>query len=91
MGVLVVIVKALAKRVRLGFVVALLLPAAAQAQVQINQTFIPQGPAPATGRVFTDTGAVQAVLPDPALGANTVFIGSTNGEFGATPAGLGCR
>src|SRR5690348_5941034 len=57
---------------------------------QVNQTFSSQGPAPETGNVYsigsnnagpngTDAGAVQSVLPDPALGVGTMFAGSPNG------------
>jgi autotransporter-associated beta strand protein len=67
---------------------ALLLPSVGVAQVQINQTFIPQGPAPGySPQGFTDTGAVEAVLPDPALGTNTMFIGATNGGIWRTDNG----
>jgi outer membrane autotransporter protein len=74
-----------------------LLSSAAVAQVQINQTFIPQGPSPgfgpldATGSADanngadgTNSGAVQAILLDPMLGAGTMFIGSTNGGIWTT-------
>ena len=65
-------------------------PAASQTPLQVNQTFNSQGPAPQTGNYNwigsadaspngTDTGAVQAVLPDPALGAGTMFAAGTNG------------
>jgi hypothetical protein len=75
---------------------ALIVPCAALAQVQINQQFVPQGPSPSQGPVGivqsndlpngqgTVAGAVQAVLLDPALGANTVFIGSPNGGVWST-------
>ncbi len=54
------------------------------------QTFISQGPGPRIGLTpyvqsadappnGTGAGAVQAILPDPALSANTIFIGSPNG------------
>jgi len=84
---------------RLCFVVAALslLPSAAIAQVQINQTFIPQGPSPGfgpldttgsadanDGKDGTNSGAVQAILLDPMLGADTMFIGSTNGGIWIT-------
>src|SRR3974390_152842 len=56
----------------------------------VAQTFIPQGPAPSSGALDivqagdpakggTVAGAVQAILLDPALGANTIFLGSPNG------------
>ena len=67
----------------------------AQAQVQINQTFIPQGPGPEKGNYNwiggadqspngTDAGAVQSVLLDPALGAGTMFAASPNGGIWMT-------
>jgi autotransporter-associated beta strand protein len=66
---------------------SMLLPSAGIAQVQVNQTFIPQGPAPANTANFTDTGAVQTVMLDPSLGPNTIFIGSTNGGIWRTTNG----
>ncbi len=73
---------------RLGLIGALLLPGcAAFAQVQINQNFIPQGPAPDNPQGTTNSGAVQAILPDPSLGSGTVFIGSTNGGIWGTTNG----
>jgi outer membrane autotransporter protein len=74
-------------------VAALLAPSAAIAQVQVNQTFVPQGPAPDSGSPTTmppaisNSGAVQALLSDPALGANTMFLGSTNGGIWRTTNG----
>jgi hypothetical protein len=65
---------------------ALLVPSAGLAQVQVNQTFIPQGPAPDLADV-SNSGAVQAILSDPALGANTMFLGSTNGGIWRTTNG----
>ena len=75
-------------------------PAAAQSQVQVNQvqvnqTFISQGPGPEQGNYNwiggadrspngTDAGAVQSVLPDPALGAGTMFAASPNGGIWMT-------
>src|SRR6185437_17086625 len=70
-------------------------PAAAQNPVQVNQTFIPQGPGPEQGDYNwiggadrspngTDAGAVQSVLPDPALGAGTIFAASPNGGIWMT-------
>ena len=67
----------------------------------LAQTFISQGPGPRIGLTpyvqsaddppyGTGAGAVQAILPDPELGANTVFVGSPNGgiwvsnNFGAS-------
>jgi hypothetical protein len=71
------------------FAALLLAPSAAFAQVQINQTFVPQGPAPATNSNYgyTDSGAVQAVMPDPTLGPDTYFIGATNGGIWVTTDG----
>ena len=83
-----------------GFVIAaaLALPSAAVAQVQVNQTFIPQGPSPKFGEISivqsgdappngTVGGAVQAILLDPALGAQTMFIGGVNGGIWRTTDG----
>jgi autotransporter-associated beta strand protein len=83
-----------------GFVVAaaLLVPSAGVAQVQVNQTFVPLGPSPSIGPIDvvqsgdaapngTVTGAVQAILLDPALGPNTMFIGSPNGGIWSTTNG----
>jgi len=83
-----------------GFIVAaaLALPAAAAAQVQVNQTFIPQGPSPKFGEISivqsgdappngTVGGAVQAILLDPALGSQTMFIGGVNGGIWRTTNG----
>jgi autotransporter-associated beta strand protein len=69
--------------------------AASQTQVQINQTFVPQGPAPEFGNYEwiasadakpngTDAGAVQSVLVDTALGAGTMFAASPNGGIWVT-------
>ncbi|MGA7488588.1 MAG: autotransporter domain-containing protein [Xanthobacteraceae bacterium] len=74
---------------------ALLLPSAGVAQVQVNQTFIPQGPSPKSGPIGivqsadappngTVGGAVQAILLDPALGSQTMFIGGVNGGIWRT-------
>ena len=74
-------------------------PAASQtAPVQVNQNFISQGPGPRSGLIEnvqsadaapngTGAGAVQAILPDPALGANTYFVGSPNGGVWTTSNG----
>jgi autotransporter-associated beta strand protein len=83
-----------------GFVIAaaLALPTAAAAQVQVNQTFIPQGPSPKFGEISivqsgdappngTVGGAVQAILLDPALGSQTMFIGGVNGGIWRTTNG----
>ncbi len=59
------------------------------------QTFVSQGPGPGYGLVNaigsadqspygTTAGAIQALLPDPALGANTLFAGSPNGGIWVT-------
>ena len=56
----------------------------------VAQTFVAQGPGPGFGLVNTigsadqspngtTAGAIQAILPDPALGAQTLFAGSPNG------------
>ena len=83
-----------------GFIIAaaLVVPAGSFAQVQVNQTFVPQGPAPSLGPINTVqsgdappngtvSGAVDAVLSDPALGPNTMFIGSPNGGIWSTTNG----
>jgi autotransporter-associated beta strand protein len=83
-----------------GFVIAaaFALPTAAFAQVQVNQTFIPQGPSPKFGPIDvvqsgdappngTVAGAVQTILLDPALGAQTIFIGGVNGGIWRTNDG----
>src|SRR5262249_29940875 len=70
----------------------------AVAQLQVNQTFIPQGPSPKFGPIDvvqsgdappngTVAGAVQAILLDPALGPQTMFIGSPNGGIWRTTNG----
>jgi len=75
-----------------------LLPSAAPAQVQTNQDFVQQGPAPSYGTSGlvgsidvppngTSTGAVQAILLDPALGADTMFIATPNGGIWSTTDG----
>jgi len=59
------------------------------------QTFIEQGPGPRFGPAYaaqsadqspngTEGGAIQAILPDPALGSNTMFVGSPNGGIWVT-------
>src|SRR3977135_4478781 len=80
-----------------GSVIAavLLAPSASLAQVQVNQTFVPMGPSPSIGALEvvqsgdagstgTVTGAVQAILLDPALGPNTMFLASPNGGIWRT-------
>src|SRR5882757_2931041 len=73
--------------------VALVLPGSAAAQ-----TFVPIGPSYSTGPIDvvqsgdaapsgTVAGAVQAILLDPALGSNTMFIGATNGGVWRTTNG----
>ncbi len=90
-----------AKRWRLVHILALmpLSPSLATAQVQVNQTFNSQGPAPQFGNINTIysadagngngtvTGAIQAVVPDAALGANTFFAASANGGIFVTNNG----
>lgn len=77
---------------------AFALPTAAVAQVQVNQTFIPQGPSPKFGAIDlvqsadappngTVAGAVQSILLDPALGPQTMFIGGVNGGIWRTTNG----
>jgi outer membrane autotransporter protein len=78
---------------------AFALPTAAVAQVQVNQTFNTQGPGPSFGNIATihssdagnsngtAVGAIQAVVPNPALGANTIFVGSANGGIWVTNNG----
>lgn len=79
----------------LSLLIAGLHPAVAQHQVQINQTFISQGPGPEQGNYNwiggadrspngTDAGAVQSVLLDPALGSGTMFAASPNGGIWMT-------
>src|SRR5471030_2065951 len=62
------------------------------------QTFVSEGPGPRTGQIQnvqsgdappngTGAGAVQAILPDPMLGANTYFVGSPNGGVWVTNNG----
>ena len=82
--------RALAVLILASLIAAAPHPAQAQRQVQVNQTFVSQGPAPEFGNYNfigaadrtpngTSDGAVQALLLDPALGANTMFAGSPNG------------
>ena len=77
---------------------AFALSTAAAAQVQVNQTFIPQGPSPKFGAIDlvqsgdappngTVGGAVQAILLDPALGSQTMFIAGVNGGIWRTTDG----
>jgi hypothetical protein len=65
------------------------------ADVSLAQTFISEGPAPRFGPVYasqsadaapngTEAGAIQAILPDPALGASTIFAASPNGGIFVT-------
>src|SRR5262249_45888718 len=82
-----------------GFVIAaaLALPSAATAQLQINQNFLTQGPAPSFGPTFTVqsgdappngnvAGAVGPVVADP-LDANTLFVGTPAGGIWKTTNG----
>src|SRR5579871_6678600 len=59
------------------------------------QTFVSEGPGPRIGQIQnvqsgdappngTGAGAVQAILPDPVLGANTYFVASPNGGVWVT-------
>jgi autotransporter-associated beta strand protein len=81
------------------FVIAVVLavPSAAVSQVQVNQIFVPQGPAPSAGdRIVvgsadnppngTVAGAIQAVVADPA-DPNTFYVGSPNGGIWKTTDG----
>ena len=84
---------------RVAIVVALFaFSSSSFAQTQVNQVFNTQGPAPSFGPTPTVqsgdsppngsvAGAVQAILPDAALGANTIFIGSSNGGIWETTNG----
>ena len=76
---------------------ALALPTAATAQLQINQNFVTQGPAPSFGPTNTVqsgdappngnvAGAVGPVVADP-LDANTLFIGTPGGGIWRTTSG----
>src|SRR5262245_31492595 len=82
-----------------GFVIAaaLALPTAATAQLQINQNFVTQGPAPSFGPTFTVqsgdappngnvAGAVGRVVADP-LDPNTLFVGTPWGGIWKTTNG----
>jgi photosystem II stability/assembly factor-like uncharacterized protein len=79
---------------------SLLLPSVGVAQVQIDQAFNSEGPSPGFGPLDTtgsadanngadgtNSGAVQAILLDPMLGGDTMFIGSTNGGIWITTDG----
>jgi outer membrane autotransporter protein len=78
---------------------ALALPTAAAAQLQLNQNFVTQGPAPSFGRLDIVqsgdgpdgksghvAGAVGPVVADP-LDANTLFIGTLGGGIWRTKDG----
>ena len=76
---------------------ALALPTAATAQLQINQNFVTQGPAPSFGPTGTVqsgdaprngnvAGAVGPVVADP-LDANTLFVGTPAGGIWKTTNG----
>ena len=82
-----------------GFVIAaaFALPTAATAQVQVNQNFVSQGPAPAFGPIGVSrsadappngnvTGAIGPVIADP-LNANRFFIGTVGGGIWSTTNG----
>jgi hypothetical protein len=70
---------------------AFALPTAATAQVQVNQNFVSQGPAPAFGIGLSAdappngnvTGAIGPVIADP-LDANRFFIGTVGGGIWST-------
>jgi autotransporter-associated beta strand protein len=73
-------------------------PHPASAQTQINQTFNSQGPSPRVGPAYavqsadaspngSESGAVQTILPDFSLGANTYFAGTPNGGIWVTANG----
>ena len=77
-------------------IAATLHPAASQTQV--NQTFSSQGPSPRVGPAYavqsadaspngSESGAVQTILPDFSLGANTYFAGTPNGGIWVTTNG----
>jgi autotransporter-associated beta strand protein len=63
-------------------------PIAAFAQVQVNQNFVSQGPAPGSGpiRPADVTGAIGPVIADP-LDANRFFIGTVEGGIWSTTNG----
>src|SRR4051812_14752552 len=76
---------------------ALAMPAAAVAQVQVNQNFLGQGPAPSFGPTSTVqsgdappnghvTGAIETVIADPA-NANRYFIATPNAGIWRTSDG----
>jgi hypothetical protein len=76
---------------------ALALPTAATAQLQINQNFVTQGPAPSFGPTGTVqsgdappngnvAGAVGPVLADP-VDANTLYVGTPAGGIWKTTNG----
>lgn len=89
-----------AVRVFLPFFAALSLSGGASAQVQNGSVFNGQGPGPRFGPANavqsadatpngTEAGAIQAILPDPALGPNSMFAGSVNGGIWFTGNGGG--
>src|SRR5436305_14095205 len=76
---------------------ALALPTASFAQLQINQNFVTQGPAPSFGPTSTVqsgdappngnvTGAIQTIITDP-TNANRYFVGTPNGGIWETTNG----
>lgn len=73
-------------------------PYPAASQTQVNQSFNSQGPSPRVGPAYavqsadaspngSEAGAVQTILPDFALGANTYFAGTPNGGIWVTTSG----
>jgi hypothetical protein len=81
----------------LATAVALVLPSAAVSQVQVNQNFVTQGPAPAFGPTGVSrsadappdgnvTGAIGPVIADP-LNPNRFFIGTVGGGIWTTTNG----
>src|SRR5262245_38160974 len=77
--------------------VALILPSAAVSQVQVNQNFVSQGPAPAFGPTGVSrsadappngnvTGAIGPVIADP-FNASRFFIGTVGGGIWTTTNG----
>src|SRR5260221_7360245 len=73
-------------------------PQQAASQAQVNQIFNSQGPGPRVGPSYavqsadaapngSESGAVQTILPDFSLGANTYFAGTPNGGIWVTSNG----
>ena len=75
------------------------LAAAIMPQVAVSQTFVPQGPAPATGSLIlmngndtngkgTSAGAVGSIVADP-VDPNTLYVGTVSGGvWGTTNGGI---